>query len=290
MDTGDVEVAGPSVFAGYWRRPDLHDDTFTRRRLVSHRRCRPARRGRLPHLVGRSKDLIISGGLNVYPKEVEDAIDALAGVDESAVVGVPDPDFGEAVVAVVVAEPGATRRRSADPADVRARLAAFKVPKRVVLVAALPRNVMGKVEKHRLRARARSGRHRLTTRRRRAPTQHPTAWPDAVRAAVGWLTMSRRIDVELTSSREDGSWTWRRREPSSPRASSTVHSSPPARRSATCCEPTSRPTSTARRSWRCCRRRRRRSTPIASRSSPRVPRRPAGHHARSSARAGRRPP
>jgi len=149
---GPVEVAGPSVFTGYWRRPDLHDETFTPDGWY-----RTGDVGRLDedgylHLVGRSKDLIISGGLNVYPKEVEDALDALAGVDESAVVGVPDADFGEAVVAVVVAEPGGTLDEALIRAELRTRLAAFKVPKRVVLVEALPRNVMGKVEKHRLRA------------------------------------------------------------------------------------------------------------------------------------------
>jgi malonyl-CoA/methylmalonyl-CoA synthetase len=104
-------------------------------------------------LVGRAKDLVISGGLNVYPKEVEEALDALGGVLESAVIGVPDADFGEAVVAVVVAEPGAVL----DPEHVRQaarrRLAAFKVPKRVEVVDALPRNAMGKVEKAALRRR-----------------------------------------------------------------------------------------------------------------------------------------
>ena len=150
--TGAVEVAGPSVFTGYWRRPDLHDETFT-----ADGWYRTGDVGRFDedgylHLVGRSKDLIISGGLNVYPKEVEDALDALPGVDESAVIGLPDADFGEAVVAVVVAEPGATLDEARIRTDLRARLAAFKVPKRVVVVPALPRNVMGKVEKHRLRS------------------------------------------------------------------------------------------------------------------------------------------
>ena len=149
--TGDVEVSGASVFAGYWRRPDLQHETFT-----SDGWYRTGDVGRLDrdgylHLVGRSKDLIISGGLNVYPKEVEDAIDALPGVDESAVIGLPDADYGEAVVAVVVAEPGTALDGEAIRRDVRARLAGFKVPKQVLVVEALPRNVMGKVEKQRLR-------------------------------------------------------------------------------------------------------------------------------------------
>jgi len=152
VGTGAVEVAGPSVFEGYWGRPDLHDETFTPDGWY-----RTGDVGRFDedgylHLVGRSKDLIISGGLNVYPKEVEDALDARAGVDESAVIGVPDADFGEAVVAVVVPERGSTIDEAQIRAAVRAHLAAFKVPKRVVLVGALPRNVMGKVEKQRLRA------------------------------------------------------------------------------------------------------------------------------------------
>ena len=100
-------------------------------------------------IVGRSKDLIISGGLNVYPKEIEQAIDALPGVIESAVIGVPHPDFGEAVVAVL------TARR--DPGDVagalRGRLAGFKLPRHVEVIGELPRNTMGKVQKNVLRDR-----------------------------------------------------------------------------------------------------------------------------------------
>ncbi len=151
-EVGDIEVRGPNVFAGYWKRPErsaaeMTPDGFFRTGDVGM--VDPD--GYL-HLVGRSKDLIISGGLNVYPKEIEAVLDDLDGVVESAVIGVPDADFGESVVAVVVAAPGV----ELDPAEVRrqarARLAAFKVPKRVVVVADLPRNAMGKVEKAKLRA------------------------------------------------------------------------------------------------------------------------------------------
>jgi malonyl-CoA/methylmalonyl-CoA synthetase len=105
-------------------------------------------------IVGRSKDLIISGGLNVYPKEVEDVLDQIDGVLESAVIGVPDPDLGEAVVAVVVAAPGRTVDESMIRQAAREKLAAFKVPKRVRVVDALPRNAMSKVQKSSLRAAA----------------------------------------------------------------------------------------------------------------------------------------
>jgi len=107
-------------------------------------------------IVGRSKDLIISGGYNVYPAEVEGYVDALPGVAESAVVGVPHPDFGEAVVAVVVPRPGAAVDPAALVATLKARIANFKVPKQVFVVPELPRNAMGKVQKNELRARHRS--------------------------------------------------------------------------------------------------------------------------------------
>ena len=111
-----IEVRGPNVFAGYWRRPELTADGVHRRRLVPHRRPRPLRRRRLPHHRRPGQGPVITGGLNVYPKEVEAVLDALAGVVESAVVGVPDADFGEAVVAVVVRRaraPRSTRRGAA---------------------------------------------------------------------------------------------------------------------------------------------------------------------------------
>jgi malonyl-CoA/methylmalonyl-CoA synthetase len=151
-EVGSVEVRGPNVFAGYWKRPELTasemtDDGFFRTGDVGVFDAD----GYL-QLVGRSKDLIISGGLNVYPKEVEEVIDDLDGIVESAVIGLPDTDFGEAVVAVVVAEPGAPSDPEAWRRLARQRLAAFKVPKRFVVVDDLPRNAMGKVEKAKLRS------------------------------------------------------------------------------------------------------------------------------------------
>jgi malonyl-CoA/methylmalonyl-CoA synthetase len=102
-------------------------------------------------IVGRSKDLIISGGYNVYPKEIESFIDDMPGVDESAVVGIPHPDFGEAVLAVVVAKPGQSLNADSMIADLKGKIANFKVPKRIVIVSELPRNAMGKVQKNILR-------------------------------------------------------------------------------------------------------------------------------------------
>jgi malonyl-CoA/methylmalonyl-CoA synthetase len=103
-------------------------------------------------LVGRAKDLIIAGGLNIYPKEIEEAIDALPGVDESAVIGVPHPDMGEGVVAVVVPRKGASVTEEAVRGALESQLARFKQPRRVIVVDALPRNAMGKVQKAALRA------------------------------------------------------------------------------------------------------------------------------------------
>jgi malonyl-CoA/methylmalonyl-CoA synthetase len=102
-------------------------------------------------LVGRSKDLIITGGYNVYPKEIEMLLDDLAGVEESAVIGLPHPDFGEAVAAVVVARKGATLSEAALLAQVKGQIANYKVPKRLFVEEQLPRNVMGKVQKNLLR-------------------------------------------------------------------------------------------------------------------------------------------
>ena len=150
-EIGVLEVRGPNVFAGYWNQPektaeDLRDSGF----FITGDLGMIDADGYV-HIVGRSKDLIITGGFNVYPKEIELEIDAMDGVDESAVVGVPHPDFGEAVVAVVVAKPGASLDADAIATELAARLAAFKRPKRIVVVDALPRNTMGKVQKNELR-------------------------------------------------------------------------------------------------------------------------------------------
>ncbi|MBB4633360.1 AMP-binding protein [Sphingosinicella soli] len=148
---GSVEVRGPGVFCGYWRMPEktraeFRPDGF----FITGDLGRVDGEGYL-HLVGRAKDMVISGGLNVYPSEVEAAIDALAGVDESAVIGVPHADFGEAVVAVVRLQPGERGDAEAVIRALKGELAAFKVPKAVVFTDDLPRNTMGKVEKAALR-------------------------------------------------------------------------------------------------------------------------------------------
>ncbi len=150
-EIGGIEVTGPSVFAGYWQMPEKTREEFT-----ADGWFRTGDVGRLDAhgvltLIGRSKDLIISGGFNVYPAEIEGRINDLAGVAESAVVGVPHADFGEAVVAVVVARPGAALVPAQIVAALKSAIAHFKVPKHVRLVDALPRNAMGKVQKKLLR-------------------------------------------------------------------------------------------------------------------------------------------
>jgi malonyl-CoA/methylmalonyl-CoA synthetase len=154
-EIGVVEVFGPNVFLGYWKMPDrtaaeFRPDGF----FVTGDLGMIDERGYL-HIVGRGKDLIISGGLNVYPKEIESEIDALAGVAESAVIGIRHDDFGEAVTAVCVPTKGATIEEPALIAALGERLARFKLPKRVLVVDALPRNAMGKVLKTELRERFR---------------------------------------------------------------------------------------------------------------------------------------
>ncbi len=150
-DIGILEVRGDNVFAGYWRMPEktaeeLRADGF----FITGDMGRIDADGYV-HIVGRAKDLIITGGYNVYPKEIELAIDDLPGVVESAVIGVPHRDLGEAVVAVVVPEPGAMLDAAAIVAGLSGQLARFKQPRRVVIAAALPRNTMGKVQKNLLR-------------------------------------------------------------------------------------------------------------------------------------------
>jgi malonyl-CoA/methylmalonyl-CoA synthetase len=151
-EVGIIEVRGPNVFKGYWQMPEktaeeFRDDGF----FVTGDMGRMDSEGRIS-IVGRAKDLVISGGYNVYPKEVEKLIDEIPGVVESAVIGVPHPDFGEGVVAVVV--PAADEVSEADVgAALEGKLARFKQPKRVMNVAELPRNAMGKVQKNDLRQR-----------------------------------------------------------------------------------------------------------------------------------------
>jgi len=152
-EIGMIEVKGPNVFKGYWRMPEktkaeFRDDGF----FITGDLGKVDAKGYF-HIVGRGKDLVISGGFNVYPKEIESEIDALDGVVESAVIGVPHPDFGEGVTAVVVAKPGATIDEASVLKALEGRLAKFKMPKRVLLEPELPRNTMGKVQKNVLRDR-----------------------------------------------------------------------------------------------------------------------------------------
>jgi malonyl-CoA/methylmalonyl-CoA synthetase len=150
-EVGVIEIRGPNVFKGYWRMPEKTESEFRHDGFfISGDLGLIDERGYI-HIVGRAKDLIISGGFNVYPKEVEAAIDDLPGVRESAVVGVPHPDFGEGVVAPVVREDGAALTEDDIAAALKDRLARFKQPKRVFFVAELPRNSMGKVQKNLLR-------------------------------------------------------------------------------------------------------------------------------------------
>jgi malonyl-CoA/methylmalonyl-CoA synthetase len=150
---GGIEVKGPNVFAGYWRLPDKTRDEFTGDGFFRTGDMGELLDNGYVKIVGRAKDLIITGGLNVYPKEIEERIDAIPGVAESAVIGVPDPDFGEAVTAVVVPKDGEVLNEADLIAMLKSEIANFKVPKRVHFVPELPRNAMGKVEKKALRER-----------------------------------------------------------------------------------------------------------------------------------------
>jgi malonyl-CoA/methylmalonyl-CoA synthetase len=148
---GAIEVRGPNVFREYWNRPELRLSEFTEDGFFITGDVGVFHEDGYVEIVGRSKDLIITGGLNVYPKELELVIDAFPGVLESAVVGVPDADFGETVNAAVVAQPGVDLDVEELRERARESLAPFKVPKNFVVVPALPRNTMGKVQKAELR-------------------------------------------------------------------------------------------------------------------------------------------
>ncbi|MFG5860571.1 malonate--CoA ligase [Metapseudomonas sp. CR1201] len=150
-EPGMIEVRGPNVFQGYWRMPEktaeeLRADGYFMTGDIGF----VDDRGYV-QIVGRNKDMIISGGFNVYPKELEEILDTLPGVVESAVIGVPHPDFGEGVTAVLVASKGQAPSEAQVLAALDGKLARFKQPKRVLVVDALPRNVMGKVQKNVLR-------------------------------------------------------------------------------------------------------------------------------------------
>jgi malonyl-CoA/methylmalonyl-CoA synthetase len=150
-EIGGIQVKGPNVFGGYWRMPEKTAEEFTADGWFKTGDVGKVDGRGYVTIVGRSKDLIISGGYNVYPAEIESVINDMPGVDESAVVGVPHPDFGEVGVAVVIAKPGATVQPEAVIAELKAKLANFKIPKRCFVVPELPRNTMGKVQKNLLR-------------------------------------------------------------------------------------------------------------------------------------------
>lgn len=152
-EKGAIQVKGENVFSSYWRMPEKKQQEFTQDGWFRTGDIGVFDNSGYLSIVGRAKDLIITGGYNVYPKEIELLLDELPNVAESAVIGVPHPDFGEAVTAVVVARPNASIDEAATIVVLKSKLAAYKVPKRVYLVEELPRNAMGKVQKNVLRAR-----------------------------------------------------------------------------------------------------------------------------------------
>lgn len=150
-EIGGIQVSGPNVFKGYWRMPEKTKEEFTPDGYF-----KTGDVGKIDSLgyvviVGRSKDLIISGGYNVYPAEIEGYVNEMPGVAESALIGVPHPDFGEVGIAVVTAKPGAKLEAEKIVADLKSKLANFKIPKKCYVVEELPRNTMGKVQKNVLR-------------------------------------------------------------------------------------------------------------------------------------------
>ena len=151
--TGDLQVRGPNVFQGYWRMPEKTREDFTADGFFNTGDKATLSQDGYVSIVGRSKDMIISGGLNIYPKEIELLLDDVDGVQESAVIGVPHPDFGEAVVAVIVPTGGSEPDEQFVIDFCKREMANFKVPKRVYFLDELPRNAMGKVQKNLLRER-----------------------------------------------------------------------------------------------------------------------------------------
>ena len=150
-ETGVLQMQGPNVFKGYWQMPEktageFTDDGF----FISGDMAKMDAHGRI-QIVGREKDLVISGGLNIYPKEIEEAIDALDGVSETAIIGVPHADLGEGLVAVICPKAGFEIKPEAMITTLKSRLAGFKVPRKIFTVDRLPRNAMGKVQKNVLR-------------------------------------------------------------------------------------------------------------------------------------------
>ena len=150
-EIGSIEVKGPNVFKGYWRMPEKTAEEFTADGWFKTGDVGLVDARGYVNIVGRSKDLIISGGYNVYPAEIEGYINEMPGVAESALVGVPHPDFGEVGVVVLTLKPGAQLAGDAVLTALKSKLANFKIPKRCFVVSELPRNTMGKVQKNVLR-------------------------------------------------------------------------------------------------------------------------------------------
>ena len=152
-EIGEIQIQSPGLFAGYWKKPEKTAEDFTADGFFKTGDLATIEPDGSVNIVGRAKDMMISGGFNVYPKEIEMVIDALPGVLESAVVGMPHPDFGEAGLAVVTMSPGAQPLEAgAVRAVLKDALANYKVPKMIVVADALPRNAMGKVQKNLLRS------------------------------------------------------------------------------------------------------------------------------------------
>ena len=150
-EVGMIEVKGPNVFSGYWRMPEKTKAEFREDGFFITGDLGMVDQDGYVHIVGRGKDLIIAGGYNIYPKEVELLIDAVEGVEESAVIGLPHPDLGEGITAVVVRRPGANVEADDILALLSTQLARFKHPRQVIFLDELPRNTMGKVQKNVLR-------------------------------------------------------------------------------------------------------------------------------------------
>ena len=149
--TGMIEIRGPNVFKGYWGMPEKTSEELRENGFFITGDLGTIGEDGYVSLVGRSKDLIISGGYNIYPKEIELLLDRIDGVFESAVIGVPHPDLGEAVVAVIVTESGISLNQDSIMDALQNRIARFKQPKKVYFIDELPRNSMGKVQKNVLR-------------------------------------------------------------------------------------------------------------------------------------------
>ncbi|HSF90988.1 MAG TPA: AMP-binding protein, partial [Paracoccaceae bacterium] len=150
-DIGQIEVRGPNVFKGYWKMPEKTAEELRADGFFITGDLGLIDDDGYVTIIGRNKDLIISGGYNIYPKEIELVLDEQPGVLESAVIGVPHPDFGESVVALLVAEPGVTLSPDRIMVALGEELARFKQPKKIIVMPDFPRNTMGKLQKNLLR-------------------------------------------------------------------------------------------------------------------------------------------